>query len=101
MAFLYRLLPPRPTFPEDMNPGEADVMERHFAYWQDLLSRETAVAYGPVLEPGNPWGLGLLDIDAEPAAREIGDNDPAVQTGTCTYELVPMQLVRAAQAAGR
>jgi uncharacterized protein len=94
VAFLYRLLPPRPTFAEDMSPVEADVMERHVAYWQDLLNRDVAVAFGPVLHPKDPWGLGLLDLEDEQTARAIGDADPAVDSGTCTYELVPMQLVR-------
>ena len=94
MAFLYRLLPPRPTFAQDMNSGEADVMQRHVTYWQDLLNRDVALAFGPVLDPEDPWGLGLLDLDDEQAAREICEGDPAVQTRTCTYELVPMELVR-------
>jgi hypothetical protein len=96
MAFLYRLLPPRPTFASDMSASEADVMQRHVAYWQDLLTRDLAVAYGPVLDPDNPWGLGLLDLDDEQAARAIGEGDPAVESGTCAYELVPMDLVRRA-----
>ena len=94
MAFLYRLRPPRPTFAEDMSSAEADVMQGHVAYWQDLLNRDVAVAFGPVLDPEGPWGLGLLDVDDGQAARAIGEDDPAVQTGTCTYELVPMELVR-------
>jgi uncharacterized protein YciI len=94
VAFLYRLLPPRPTFSEDMDSEEAGVMERHVAYWQDLLNRDVALAFGPVLHPREPWGLGLLDIDDEQAARAIGDEDPAVASGTCTYEVVPMQLIR-------
>jgi uncharacterized protein YciI len=95
MAFLYRLLPPRPTFAQDMSPTEGEVMQRHVAYWQDLLERDVAVAFGPVLDPEDPWGLGLLDLEDESAARAIGDNDPAVASGTCTCEVVPMQLVRA------
>jgi uncharacterized protein len=94
LAFLYRLLPPRPSFAEDMSPAEAEVMERHVVYWQDLLNRDVAVAFGPVLDPHDPWGLGLLDLEDEGAAREIADGDPAVQSATCAYELVPMQLVR-------
>jgi hypothetical protein len=39
-------------------------------------------------------GLGLLDLEDEQAARAIGASDPAVASGTCTYEVVPMQLVR-------
>jgi uncharacterized protein len=94
MAFLYRLLPPRPSFSDDMNPDEADVMQRHVAYWQDLLARNVAVAFGPVLDPQEPWGLGLLDLDDEQTAQAIGEADPAVESGTCRYEVVPMQLVR-------
>ncbi len=76
-----------------MTPDEAEVMQRHGGYWRDLLERDVAVAFGPVLDEV-PWGLGLLDLDDEAAAREVADTDPAVQTGTCTYELVPMiQLV--------
>ncbi|MDQ4049746.1 MAG: YciI family protein [Actinomycetota bacterium] len=94
MAHLYRLLPPRPTFSQDMSPTEAEVMEHHVAYWQDLLNRDVALAFGPVHHPEEPWGLGLLDVDDEQAARAIGEGDPAVQSGTCTYEVVPMQLVQ-------
>ena len=94
MAFLYRLLPPRPSFPQDMSPEETDVMNRHLGYWQDLLDRKVALAFGPVLDPEGTWGLGLLDLDDEQAARAVGEDDPAVQSGTCTYEVVPMQLVR-------
>jgi hypothetical protein len=94
MAFLYRLLPPRPTFAQDMSPEEAELMRRHVGYWQDLLDRGVAVAFGPVHDPKEPWGLGVLDIDEEREARAIGDSDPAVQSSTCTYEVVPMELVR-------
>jgi hypothetical protein len=75
-----------------MSPAEAEVMERHVAYWQDLLQRDVALVFGPVLDPEDPWGLGVLDLDDERFAREIGEGDPAVQSGTCTYEVVPMEL---------
>jgi uncharacterized protein len=94
MAFLYRLQPPRPTFAKDMNPAEAEVMQRHMAYWQELLTRQVALAFGPVLNPEDPWGLGLLDVDDDEAARAIGERDPAVQSGTCSYEAFPIELMR-------
>jgi uncharacterized protein YciI len=94
VAFLYRLLPPRASFAQDMSPAEAEVMERHIGYWQDLLQRDVAVVFGPVLDPEDPWGLAVLDLEDERAARELGDQDPAVQSGTCTYQVVPMDLVR-------
>jgi hypothetical protein len=31
MTFLYRLIPPRPSFSQDMSVAEAEVMERHVA----------------------------------------------------------------------
>jgi hypothetical protein len=37
--------------------------------------------------------MGLLDLDDEQQARAVAESDPAVQSGTCTYEIVPMQLV--------
>jgi uncharacterized protein YciI len=77
-----------------MSAEEAEVMQRHVAYWQDLLSRDVALAFGPVLDPEDPWGLGLLDLDDEHAARAVGDRDPAVEAGVCTYEVVPIDLVR-------
>jgi uncharacterized protein len=94
VAFLYRLQPPRRTFAQDMSPTEAEAMERHFDYWQGLMDREVAIAYGPVLDPDDPWGLGLLDLDDEADARAIGEGDPAVQTGVCTYSVVAISLVR-------
>ncbi len=94
MAFLYRLQPPRPTFAQDMSEPETEVMDGHFAYWQDLMRREVALAYGPVLDPADPWGLGLLDLDEERAARAVGEDDPAVQAGICTFEVFPIDLVR-------
>jgi YCII-related domain len=94
VAYLYRLQPPRPAFAQDMSEREAEVMGRHFAYWQDLMAREVALAYGPVHDPADPWGLGLLDIDEEPAARAVGQDDPAVEAGICTFEVWPIDLAR-------
>jgi hypothetical protein len=68
-------------------------MQRHVAYWQDLLGGDVAFAFGPVLDPEDPWALGLLDLDDEQAARAIAESDPAVQSGTCTYEVLPIELV--------
>lgn len=94
MAFLYRLLPPRPTYHLDMSPEEAEVMETHGGYWMNLLQQGTAVAYGPVLDPAGVWGLAILDLEDEDAARDLVDDDPAIVSGFCTYQLLEMQLVK-------
>jgi len=77
-----------------MTAQEREVMGRHVAHWRELLDRGTAVAFGPVLDPDGSWGLGLLDVAVQDDASEIAKSDPAVQSGMCTYELLPMQLVR-------
>ena len=90
MAFLYRLIAPRPSFAQDMTDDERAVMAQHAEYLRGHHEAGAVVAYGPVLDPAGSWGLGLIDLDEEAAARAIGDQDPAVTSGTCTYELVPM-----------
>ena len=94
MAFLYRLQPPRASFAQDMTPDEAEVMGAHAGYWQETLDRDVAIAFGPVMDPQGSWGLGLLALDDEQEARAIGESDPAVSSGTCTYEVVPVHLAQ-------
>lgn len=94
MAFLYRLLPPRPTYLQDMSEQEGQVMEAHGAYWMDLLRKGTAVAYGPVLDPDGLWGLGILDLEDESDARTLVESDPAITSGVCNFRLVEIQLAR-------
>jgi len=94
MAFLFRLIAPRPSFSQDMSESEREVMGRHVAHWRGLLEDGTAVAFGPVLDPAGSWGLGLLDVSLQEQASELAGSDPAVLSGLCTYELLPMQLVR-------
>ena len=88
--FLYKLLPPRPSFAFDMTPEEAAVMQAHSAYWQGLLKRGTAVAFGPVAEPTGAWGLGVLEVDDPAEADRVRDGDPAVTSGVATAEVHPM-----------
>ena len=78
----------------DMTPDEAEVMEHHGDYWMELLTRQVALAYGPVLDPDGVWGLAILDLEDEADARPLGDGDPAVTSGVCTYSLLPLRLTR-------
>jgi hypothetical protein len=49
--FLYKPIPPRPTFPQDMTEAEKKLMQEHILYWQNLADRKIAVIFGPVLDP--------------------------------------------------
>ena len=91
MYFLCRLIAPRPTFPADMTPAEAEAMKKHAAYWSGLLERRSAIAFGPVADPKGAWGLGIVNVRDEAELRELQDNDPAIRAGVgLKYEAYPM-----------
>ncbi len=89
----FKLIPPRPTFPADITPDEAALMERHGVYWADYFAAGKLLAYGPVLVPGAAFGLGILEVENEAEARQFGDNDPSVLAGLNRFEIHPMRLV--------
>lgn len=67
--FFCRLLPPRPTFAQDMTAGEAAVIMEHVAYWDKHLHIGTAIVFGPVADPKGAWGLGVVRVADEAAVR--------------------------------
>ena len=77
--FLNKLIPPRPTFPQDMTEVEGKVMQEHVAYWQDLANRKIAIIFGPVLDPGGVYGIAIIETDDESIVEEICRNDPAIK----------------------
>ena len=87
--FLCRLIGPRPSFPADMSKAEAEVMQKHAAYWRELLAQGKAIAFGPVADPKGPWGLGLVAVRDEQELRELQARDPALALGM-RYENLPM-----------
>ena len=96
--FLYRLIPPRPTFPFDMTDGERAVMATHGSYWSELTEQGTCAIFGPVLDPQDPWGLAIVEAETEGAAKAVFDADPAVTSGTCTFRFAPMHVAGMRQA---
>ena len=98
MHYLYKLIPPRPTFAADMTDVEAAVMAEHATYWSALVAEGGVVAFGPVLDPVGVWGLAIVEADDEAAVHEIGAEDPAVTSNLATFDVYPMPstIVRAA-----
>lgn len=94
--FVYKLIAPRPTFPHDMTEAEATVMQEHAAYWSGLVGQGTAVAFGPVFDPAGVWGLAVVEAADEAEVRTIGEGDPAVSSGTATFDVfaMPKAMVR-------
>lgn len=76
--FLYKLIPPRPTFPADMTEEEGAIMQEHFGYWAGLIEGRKAVAYGPVMDPNGSYGIAVLEVEGEAEAQGIAESDPAI-----------------------
>jgi hypothetical protein len=76
--YLYKLNPPRPTFPAQMTPEEGAAMQAHFGYWTDQMKRGAALVVGPVDDPQGTYGIAVLNVPNEVEARRICANDPVL-----------------------
>jgi uncharacterized protein YciI len=92
MYYLYKLIPPRPTFHLDTTAEEKEIMGRHIAYWTALTDKGMAIVFGPVFDPAGVYGLGIIEVDSEDRARQIAAQDPAILAGGFTNELFPMDV---------
>jgi len=94
--FVYKLIPPRPTFPQDASDAETAVMEQHFGYWRALFDQGNVVVYGPVADPSGTWGLAVVEADTDQEVRALGTADPAVRSKAFSFEVyaMPTALVR-------
>jgi uncharacterized protein len=88
--FLYKLIPPRPTFALDMTEIERKLMQEHANYWKHLTDRGTAIVFGPVLDPKGTWRVAIVEVPDEQDARILGKNDPAVKEAGLTFEVYSM-----------
>ena len=83
-TFVIRLEAPRPSFALDMTHEEREIMGRHAAHWQRFIDSGQMVVFGPVLDSGGSWGLGVVEVDDEDELRTFAESDPVVTTGTGT-----------------
>jgi uncharacterized protein YciI len=93
--YFLRLIPPRPTFPHDMTDQERSLMQQHVVYMQAAFDQGKLLIYGPVMAPGDPFGMAVLEVDDEPEARRFMDDDPTVHGGLNRYALHPMRVAAA------
>ncbi len=91
--FLCKLIPPRPSFAQDMSPEEAAAMQEHSAYWKDKADKGVVLAVGLVGDPKGFWGVGVLEVEDEVQLKHLTENDPAITSGHgLTYETYLMPL---------
>lgn len=86
-VFVFRVIPPRPSFALDASDEEREIMARHAAHWQQLIDSGKIVVFGPVLDETGSWGLGIIEADDEAELRAFAASDPVVTTGTAEIEL--------------
>jgi hypothetical protein len=95
MDFFVRLVPPRPTFAQDISAGEQEIMQRHGAFWPDLVHKRIAVVCGPVLDPAGIYEIGVIEAESEPALRALLEDDPG--KSLLLYEIHTMRAVHLGQ----
>ncbi len=89
--YLFKLLPPRTTFPADMTPVEAKLMQEHAVYWRDLMDKGLVVVFGPVADPRGAYGIAVLQLPDDADAGALGRNDPTVKARAgFDFEVHPM-----------
>ena len=84
---VFRLIPARPRFAQDMSEEERAIMARHAEHWRPQIEAGRMVAFGPVLDDSGGWGLGVLEADSEEDAIALSRMDPAVMSGLGHYEM--------------
>ena len=88
--WVFRLIPPRPTFDRDMTDAEREIMGRHADYWAKFAETGRVVVYGPVRDATGAWGLGVIEATDEDEVRALVHDDPAVSSGLQRIEYGPM-----------
>jgi uncharacterized protein len=90
--YVYRLLPPRPTFHEDMSDEERAIMARHAEYWTEVVERADVIVYGPVVDSSGSWGLAVIRAGSLDDVRALAEADPAVSSGMATFDVGAMPV---------
>ena len=90
--YFFKLIPPRPTFAQDMSDGEKVLMNEHGRYFQEQFTAGRVLLYGPVMATDGTFGLAILEVDDEAEARQFGENDPSVRAGLNRFEVYPMRI---------
>jgi uncharacterized protein len=90
--YFFKLIPPRPTFPNDITDDEKLLMKQHSLYFDRQFAAGRVLLFGPVMAPSGAFGLAVLEVDDEAEARQFGENDPSVRAALNRFEIYPMQL---------
>lgn len=97
--YLYRIQPTRPVMLiEGATLREQEIIAQHFDYLEALTRQRVLLLAGRTLNTDETsFGIVIFKAEAEAAAREIVNNDPAVKLGVMKAELFPYRIALMAQ----
>ncbi|MCB9309442.1 MAG: hypothetical protein H6567_05210 [Lewinellaceae bacterium] len=89
--FAVYLRPTRSNFSDAMSKEERNIMQEHVIYWKEKMNKGKVVAFGPVIDPKETYGLGIIVVENEKELLDFIENDPASKINR--YEYYPMRAV--------
>ncbi len=90
--FLLELHPTRPSFPADASPDELQAVDEHFARLARMAAAGHVAIVGRTQEATDPLGLCVFEAIDESTARQMADDDPAVQAGVFHAAVRPYRI---------
>ena len=93
--FIYIIRPTRPEMlSTGLNEREAELVDRHFLYLQNLTSEGTALLVGRTLNTDpSAFGVVIYKAESHRQALKIMAADPAISGGVMTGEMFPYKIV--------
>lgn len=91
-TWFVRLIPPRPTFANDITESERALMSAHFLYWKIMFEKGVCLFGGPVFDPKGVYGVLAIQAATEDEARAIASADPSVKGGVNHIEVAEMRI---------
>ena len=87
-----KLIPPRPTFAQDMTADERAEMLEHVKYMREMFAAGRILIYGPVMAASGGYGMGVFEVENEEEARKLMEADPTIKSGLNKFEFSPMRV---------
>ena len=96
--FLFKLYPPRVTFPADITRAEGKLIQEHSDYWSQLMNRGFVLAFGPVVDPKGTYCIAIIQLEDGGVAIPVCSNDPMILANVgFTFEVQSLPLLRLPQ----
>lgn len=68
-------------------------MGQHVGYWTDKQNQGLVVVFGPVLNPNDPHGITIVEVENEEQVPKLIAEDPGVIAGILKTDFYSMKAV--------